>query len=246
MLSTLFALLLFSFSFFFCNCYKYLSVTNSYFHRRNYIYHNAKSSLLVSTIFEEEANAIIEPAAKSFLDAIQYSLLTVPTYISSAPLSTSYLIIQSEGTYITLFSVWWSDFVYIYMLYVICYKYHWTTIICSASVTSIYSHIGKSGNKRLPFVLLHGFDSSLLEFRRFARLLAKATRRDVFIPDILGWGFINCSSVVDVSPKAKLEHLKCFIEQIVGGPCVLVLLRNQSIYLIIRFKMVIIYLRHYY
>eukprot|EP01036_Dinobryon_divergens_P033680 gene33680-43530_t len=29
-------------------------------------------------------------------------------------------------------------------------------------------------------------------------------------------------AVADVSPKAKLEHLKCFIEQIVGGPCVLV------------------------
>eukprot|EP01035_Chromulina_nebulosa_P038824 gene38824-52442_t len=171
MISILFALTLFSFSSYTCSCYKFLSVANSFFHRRNYIfYHSTKSSLHLSTIFEEEAKAIIEPAAKSFLDAIQYSLLNVPTYISPAPLSTSYLKIQSEG---------------------------------------------KNGNKRLPLVLLHGFDSSLLEFRRFARLVAKATRRDVFIPDILGWGFINCSAVADVSPKAKLEHLKCFIEQIV-------------------------------
>ena len=99
MISILFALTLFSFSSYYCSCYKFLSVANSFFHRRNYIfYHSTKSSLHLSTIFEEEANAIIEPAAKSFLDAIQYSLLNVPTYISPAPLSTSYLKIQSEGT----------------------------------------------------------------------------------------------------------------------------------------------------
>lgn len=78
----------------------------------------------------------------------------------------------------------------------------------------------KSTGSIPPLVLLHGFDSSFLEFRRLARLLAK--NRDVYVPDILGWGFTDCSKVVDLSPKAKLEHMKCFLQQIVTEPCILV------------------------
>lgn len=70
-----------------------------------------------------------------------------------------------------------------------------------------------------PLVLLHGFDSSCLEFRRLAPLASEYT--DVYVPDILGWGFSDVRNVRDFSPNAKLEHLKCFIEQVVGGPCVL-------------------------
>jgi len=75
-------------------------------------------------------------------------------------------------------------------------------------------------SKRTPIVLLHGFDSSFLEFRRLSPLLS--LNHDVFVPDILGWGFIDHSNVQSFTPASKIEYLKCFIEQVVGKPCILV------------------------
>lgn len=73
---------------------------------------------------------------------------------------------------------------------------------------------------QMPLVLIHGFDSSCLEFRRLAPKLA--SRHPVYVPDILGWGFNDCSNVKDFSPAAKLEHLKQFLLQVVQRKCVLV------------------------
>ena len=70
-----------------------------------------------------------------------------------------------------------------------------------------------------PIVFLHGFDSSALELRRLAPLVGNYT--DVYVPDILGWGFSDISSVSTFTPKAKLDHMKCFLEQVVQKPCVL-------------------------
>lgn len=79
----------------------------------------------------------------------------------------------------------------------------------------------KNGGKKkpLPLVFLHGFDSSLLEFRRIAPLAAEFT--DMYAPDLLGWGFSCIDDVKDFEPKAKLEHLNCFLRQVVKGPCIL-------------------------
>lgn len=74
--------------------------------------------------------------------------------------------------------------------------------------------------KSPPFVLIHGFDSSCLEFRKLAPLLAD--RSDVYVPDILGWGFSDVSNATSFTPVAKVEHLRSFIQQVVGQPCVLV------------------------
>ena len=75
--------------------------------------------------------------------------------------------------------------------------------------------------KKPPILLLHGFDSSALEFRRIAPLLA--VERDVYAVDILGWGFIDQEGVQSFSPQAKMEHLRCFIRQIIGKQkCVVV------------------------
>lgn len=71
-----------------------------------------------------------------------------------------------------------------------------------------------------PIVLLHGFDSSAIEYRRLAPLIA--LQRDVYIPDILGWGFSNHEDVLSFSPAAKMAHLKSFITEIIGEPCVVV------------------------
>ena len=88
----------------------------------------------------------------------------------------------------------------------LCLKY----IIIISNVLLLYARSA---------VLLHGFDSSFLEFRRLVPLLSD--KHELFIPDILGWGFIG-SSQADVSPIAKLNHLKTFIKEVIGGPCILV------------------------
>lgn len=80
--------------------------------------------------------------------------------------------------------------------------------------------VTSSQHWKSPLVCIHGFDSSCLEFRRLFPKLSKY--RNVYAPDLLGWGFTDCRAVKDFSPKAKLEHLKCFIEQIVQQPCILI------------------------
>ena len=73
-----------------------------------------------------------------------------------------------------------------------------------------------------PLVLLHGFDSSCLEWRR---LMPQLEERNVeaWAMDILGWGFTERTmKVTDFSPEAKRAHLKNFIEQHIGRPVTLV------------------------
>ena len=75
-------------------------------------------------------------------------------------------------------------------------------------------------SRKAPLVLLHGFDSSCLEFRRLAPLLNY--ERDVYVVDILGWGFIDHSVVEDFTPAAKMAHLKAFVRDVVGQRVVVV------------------------
>jgi pimeloyl-ACP methyl ester carboxylesterase len=49
-----------------------------------------------------------------------------------------------------------------------------------------------------PVLLLHGFDSSFLEFRRLAPLLASGVQ--LFIPDLYGFGF--CPTAAITAPGA--------------------------------------------
>ena len=72
-----------------------------------------------------------------------------------------------------------------------------------------------------PLVLLHGFDSSALEYRRLAPLLAEGGR-DVYVPDILGWGFSAHDDLQTFTPAAKMAHLQAFVRTVVGQPCVAV------------------------
>ena len=74
--------------------------------------------------------------------------------------------------------------------------------------------------KTPPFVLIHGFDSSCLEFRKLAPLLAD--QANVYVPDILGWGFSDVSNVTSFTPRAKVDHLRSFLQQVVGEKCILV------------------------
>ena len=61
-----------------------------------------------------------------------------------------------------------------------------------------------------PVLLLHGFDSSFLEFRRLAPLLAAHCR--VIIPDLHGFGFSPRSSPLPMGPAAVLNHLEHLLE----------------------------------
>ena len=65
-----------------------------------------------------------------------------------------------------------------------------------------------------PILALHGFDSSHLEFRRLAPLLAG--RHQLFIPDLFGFGF--CPRPVDApyGPEAVLDHLQRVLEQVLS------------------------------
>lgn len=67
-----------------------------------------------------------------------------------------------------------------------------------------------------PLVLLHGFDSSAMEFRRLLPRL-EAAGIATYCVDLLGWGFGEVSSVRDFSPAAKRAHLYAFWKQHLGG-----------------------------
>lgn len=77
---------------------------------------------------------------------------------------------------------------------------------------------------RPAFVLLHGFDSSCLEFRRFHPLLSALG--DVYAVDLAGWGFTDCgfdrNPEQALGPAQKRAHLRAFLQQVVGRPAALV------------------------
>jgi pimeloyl-ACP methyl ester carboxylesterase len=60
-----------------------------------------------------------------------------------------------------------------------------------------------------PLLLLHGFDSSFLEFRRLAPLLAQ--RHQLFIPDLFGFGFTPRPPEANYGPAAVLAHLEALV-----------------------------------
>lgn len=63
-----------------------------------------------------------------------------------------------------------------------------------------------------PLLLLHGFDSSHLEFRRLAPLLAADHR--LYVPDLYGFGFCPRPEQADYGPAAVLQHLEQLLEAI--------------------------------
>ncbi len=60
-----------------------------------------------------------------------------------------------------------------------------------------------------PLLLLHGFDSSFLEFRRLAPLLSRHHR--LLIPDLHGFGFCPRPEAGDYSPASLLAHLEALL-----------------------------------
>jgi pimeloyl-ACP methyl ester carboxylesterase len=63
-----------------------------------------------------------------------------------------------------------------------------------------------------PALLLHGFDSSFLEFRRLAPLLRE--RHRLYIPDLHGFGFSPRNGQASNGPGAVLDHLEVLVAAI--------------------------------
>jgi len=72
----------------------------------------------------------------------------------------------------------------------------------------------------IPIVLLHGFDSSLLEFRRVLPLLTH--RHETWAIDLLGSGFTEYTATLMVNPQTIRQHLLSVVEAWIGRPVILV------------------------
>ena len=67
-----------------------------------------------------------------------------------------------------------------------------------------------------PLVLLHGFDSNCLEYRRLHPLLGEAGL-PAYAVDILGWGWSRGEEGGARGPREKREFLRAFWEEHLGG-----------------------------
>ncbi|MFN9174240.1 MAG: alpha/beta fold hydrolase, partial [Synechocystis sp.] len=72
----------------------------------------------------------------------------------------------------------------------------------------------------LPLLLLHGFDSSLLEFRRLLPLLSQDLR--AIAVDLLGFGFSERLSQFPPTPANIKLHLDQFWQTVIQKPMILV------------------------
>ncbi len=75
-----------------------------------------------------------------------------------------------------------------------------------------------------PVLILHGFDSSLLEFRRLFPLLTQKDygEREVWLVDMLGFGFSDRPIDVALNPDTIKTHLHAFIQQKIQRPVTLI------------------------
>ena len=91
------------------------------------------------------------------------------------------------------------------------------TLLSNREIETAYVCLGK-GNS--PLLLLHGFDSSLLEYRHVYSLFA--AKRETWVLDLLGFGFTDRLSDIAYNPKTIKEHLYCFWRTMINRPVVLV------------------------
>ena len=71
-----------------------------------------------------------------------------------------------------------------------------------------------------PTLLLHGFDSSVLEFRALFPLLAKSNQ--TWAVDLLGFGFTQRLLEIDYNPHTIKTHLYAFWQTLINRPVMLV------------------------
>ena len=91
------------------------------------------------------------------------------------------------------------------------------TPLSTQDIATTYVHGGKGGT---PILLLHGFDSSILEFRRLLPLLA--AKNETWAVDLLGFGFTDRVAGIPFSPSAIKTHLYYFWKTLIQEPVILV------------------------
>ncbi|MBD2613342.1 MAG: alpha/beta fold hydrolase [Nostoc sp. ZfuVER08] len=92
-----------------------------------------------------------------------------------------------------------------------------TTPLINEPITTAYVKQGSGGT---PILLIHGFDSSVLEFRRLLPLLAG--NNETWAVDLLGFGFTDRLSGIAYSPSAIKIHLYDFWKSLINQPVILV------------------------
>jgi pimeloyl-ACP methyl ester carboxylesterase len=91
------------------------------------------------------------------------------------------------------------------------------TCFRTAPILTTYLQQGREGT---PMLLLHGFDSSLLEFRRLLPLLA--AQQSTWAVDLLGFGFTDRPADIAFSPAELKLHLYHFWQDLIDQPVILV------------------------
>ena len=91
------------------------------------------------------------------------------------------------------------------------------TSLISEPINTAYVKQGSGG---IPILLLHGFDSSLLEFRRLMPLLA--ARQETWAVDLLGFGFSDRITTIPYGAAAIKTHLHYFWKSYIQQPVILV------------------------
>ncbi len=93
-----------------------------------------------------------------------------------------------------------------------------TTPLSNNSIETSYVVVGNEDNP--PILLLHGFDSSLMEYRRLLPLLSENYR--VWLVDLFGFGFTGRQVNIPYSPASIKTHLYSFWTQTIALPVILV------------------------
>jgi pimeloyl-ACP methyl ester carboxylesterase len=91
------------------------------------------------------------------------------------------------------------------------------TPLSNQPITTTYVHLGSGGT---PILLIHGFDSSVLEFRRLLPLLCEDN--ETWAVDLLGFGFTDRLAGIAYSPIAIKTHLYYFWKSLINQPVILV------------------------
>ncbi|MGK7873084.1 MAG: alpha/beta fold hydrolase [Xenococcaceae cyanobacterium] len=91
------------------------------------------------------------------------------------------------------------------------------TPLSTQPVATTYVNQGSGGT---PILLLHGFDSSVLEFRRLLPLLG--AENETWAVDLLGFGFTERNSRLPFGAMAIKTHLYYFWKTLIQQPVILV------------------------
>ncbi|MDZ8222037.1 alpha/beta hydrolase [Nostoc sp. ChiVER01] len=92
-----------------------------------------------------------------------------------------------------------------------------TTLLINQPITTTFVKEGSGGT---PILLIHGFDSSVLEFRRLLPLLSG--HNETWAVDLLGFGFTDRLPGIAYSPTAIKTHLYYFWKSLINQPVILV------------------------